>query len=120
MADGLKPGYLRQRARYWRERADRETSPGTQVRLRQTADILDRQADQVEERAAAAKRLASRPPEGFEEHYPGHRIIAHQTELGWQARIKGIGALSGQRSTMLAAIGEAKRYLDDQAEPGSS
>jgi len=120
MADGLKPRYLRQRARYWRERADRESNSETQIRLRRTAEILDREADQLEERAAAAKRLASRPPEGFEEHYRGHRIIAHQTELGWQARIEGIGALSGHRPTMLAAIGEAKRYIDDQAEPGSS
>jgi hypothetical protein len=74
----------------------------------------------VDEREAAAKRLASRPPVGFVQQYRGHRIIAHETGLGWQARIEGIGALSGHRSTMLAAIREAKRYLDDQAEPGSS
>jgi uncharacterized protein (DUF2384 family) len=120
MADGLEPGYLRKRASYWRERANRETNRETQTRLRRTAEILDREADQLNEREAAAKRLASRPPEGYEEHYRGRRIIARETELGWQARIEGIGALSEHQSTMLAAIGEAKRYLDDQAEPGSS
>jgi len=61
MADGLTPEYLRQRARYWRQRADRETNHETQTRLRQIAAILDREADQIDEREAAAKRLAPRP-----------------------------------------------------------
>jgi hypothetical protein len=53
----------------------------------------------------------------FEEHYRGHRIIASETEAGiWQARIEGIGALSEHRSNPRDAIGETKRYLDDQTE----
>jgi len=39
MADGLTPGYLRRRARYWRERAAKATDREKQIRLRQTAEI---------------------------------------------------------------------------------
>ena len=45
MADGLTPGYLRRRARYWRARADKETDREKQIRLRQTAEILEREAE---------------------------------------------------------------------------
>jgi Holliday junction resolvase-like predicted endonuclease len=55
MADGLTPGYLRQRARYWRGRAAKETDPEKQTRLRQTAEILDREADAIEGRQSAAE-----------------------------------------------------------------
>jgi hypothetical protein len=45
MADGLTPGYLRRRARYWRERAAKATDRDKQIRLRQTAEILEREAE---------------------------------------------------------------------------
>jgi len=60
VADGLTPGYLRHRARYWRERAAKETDPDKQKRLRDTAAILDREANALEEQAAAAERLAKK------------------------------------------------------------
>jgi hypothetical protein len=60
MAEGLTPGYLRHRARYWRGRAGRETDGETQIRLCQTAEILDREADALEEREAASKRMPVR------------------------------------------------------------
>jgi hypothetical protein len=57
----------------------------------------------------------------LEEYYRGHLILAAQVEGAWQARIDGIGALSDCRPTAQDAIGETKRYLDDQAaERGSA
>ncbi len=58
MAEGLTPAYLRHRARYWRKRADREADPEKQIRLRETAAILDREANALEERAAAERRAS--------------------------------------------------------------
>jgi hypothetical protein len=48
MAHGLTPTYLRRRAQYWRARADKETDTEKQIRLRQTAEILEREADALE------------------------------------------------------------------------
>ena len=60
MADGLTPGYLRRRARYWRERAAKATDREKQIRLRQTAEILEREAEAraLERRE---KRLSGKP-----------------------------------------------------------
>jgi hypothetical protein len=48
MPEGLTPQYLRHRARYWHSRAERENDPEKQARLRQTAGVLEREADERE------------------------------------------------------------------------
>jgi hypothetical protein len=53
------------------------------------------------------------------ERYRGYRIIIHDLNGAWEARVEGVGALSDHCSTPLDAIKEAKRYLDDQANERS-
>src|ERR1041385_283148 len=53
MADGLTPPPPRHRARYWQARAERETDPEKQIRLREAAKILAREADKLEQREDA-------------------------------------------------------------------
>ena len=48
MVDGLTPEYLRHRARYWRNRAARETDTEKQIWFRETAAILEREAEALE------------------------------------------------------------------------
>lgn len=47
MANGVVIGNLRERARYWRRRADAEPDPRKQAVYRETAAILDRTADEL-------------------------------------------------------------------------
>ena len=72
MADGLTPGYLRRRARYWRARADKETDREKQIRLRQTAEILEREA---EARALERPALGNPDLSGINDRFSGRLAL---------------------------------------------
>jgi hypothetical protein len=98
MADGLTPGYLRRRARYWRERAAKATDREKQIRLRQTAEILKREAE---------ARALERRENGIGKDAHGSRA-SQPAGIDWHTRPRPLPLLTcsaASNSALDAAVG---------------